>query len=307
MQSTTHGAHWPLALHVCPAGQAPHDPPQPLGPQARPLQAGTHETHCPLELHVWPVGHVPHDPPQPLSPQVRPVQLGVQLVQKPMKQIPLPQHSLDPGLHSELSGAQQRPPEQTEKSPQHSAVFPHAPPIGLQQRPLVQVPPQQSALTAHEAPSPAQHVPDTQVPLQQSAPAVHPTPLPLQQKPLGHSRLPQQSVPVAQATPRLRQQAAFSHDIPGQQSGVAAHGASGPVHAHLPPVHTYEQQSPATAQVAPATPQPWHSPFTHRRPVVPQSCELLHPTQVPLRQASWPQSDWRVQFAHWPVASQIRP
>jgi hypothetical protein len=35
-------------------------------------------THWPLALHVEPDAQVPHDPPQPSSPQLLPVQLGVQ-------------------------------------------------------------------------------------------------------------------------------------------------------------------------------------------------------------------------------------
>jgi hypothetical protein len=32
--------HWPVDLHVAPAAQAPHVPPQPFGPQVLPVQLG---------------------------------------------------------------------------------------------------------------------------------------------------------------------------------------------------------------------------------------------------------------------------
>jgi hypothetical protein len=74
-------AHCPdNVLHACPSLQSPQLPPQPSGPQLRPLHEGVHATHCPA-LQVAEIAQLPQLPPQPLSPQVRPAQFGVQLVQ----------------------------------------------------------------------------------------------------------------------------------------------------------------------------------------------------------------------------------
>jgi hypothetical protein len=68
---------WPPAPQFWaefPGWQTPSSSQQPLGQFCgRQLP-----THRPLSLHVRPVEQVPQEPPQPSGPQVRPVQLGTQ-------------------------------------------------------------------------------------------------------------------------------------------------------------------------------------------------------------------------------------
>jgi len=77
VQLRTHATQAPDdVLHICPVGHVPQVPPQPSEPQVRPVQSRVHE-QVPAVLHVCPVGQVPQAPPQPLGPQVRPAQVGV--------------------------------------------------------------------------------------------------------------------------------------------------------------------------------------------------------------------------------------
>ncbi len=66
--------HWPLSLQV-PVAQAPQLPPQPSEPHCFPAHDGTH-WHCPLAVQVWPPLQVPQAPPQPSGPHCFPVHDG---------------------------------------------------------------------------------------------------------------------------------------------------------------------------------------------------------------------------------------
>ena len=69
------GEHVPVALHVDPLGQVPHEPPQPSGPHCLPEQLGAQ--HC-LPVHTSPAAQVPQEPPQPSSPHMDSAHCGLQ-------------------------------------------------------------------------------------------------------------------------------------------------------------------------------------------------------------------------------------
>src|SRR5262245_45887487 len=72
------GAHWPLALQLCPEPQVPHEPPHPSEPHSFPRQLGVQvAVHWPLALQLCPEPQVPHEPPHPSEPHCLPAQLGV--------------------------------------------------------------------------------------------------------------------------------------------------------------------------------------------------------------------------------------
>jgi hypothetical protein len=76
-QIQSFGTQFCVQAQLLPVAQLPQEPPQPSGPQARPLQLGVQAPHWPL-LQDWPLEQLPQEPPQPSGPQASPWQLGVQ-------------------------------------------------------------------------------------------------------------------------------------------------------------------------------------------------------------------------------------
>jgi hypothetical protein len=69
-----------LAVQALPAGQVPHNPPQPLSPHCLPAHSGTHSpSHVPSAAQLIPAEQSPQLPPQPSSPHSLLVQSGVQV------------------------------------------------------------------------------------------------------------------------------------------------------------------------------------------------------------------------------------